>query len=103
MKNLWLVVVAVALVGCPSAKPEPVTPPPAPLEGGAPVDMVAAACMRLRELGCPEGDGVDGGQSCETVMRKVASSGAFAMKADCLAFADTVQQARACGTVRCQR
>jgi hypothetical protein len=97
----WLGLVAIALAGCPS---EPVAPPPpVPVDGGAPVDAAAAACMRLRELGCPEGDGVAGGQSCEAVMRHVASTGRFAIDVECIAFADNIQQIRTCGSIRCQR
>ena len=61
------------------------------------------ACVNLRALGCPEGTPVTGGDSCEDVCARSDLSGHFSIKPQCLADSGSVEQLRACGTVRCQK
>ena len=69
------------------------------------LDDCARACatMRLPSIRCPEADPVDAGDSCETVCRHVATTGLTDLKPKCIASAKTVEEVRACGTVRCKR
>ena len=61
------------------------------------------ACLRLRQLGCPEAETPDGGKTCYMLCADAEASGKFRLKPDCVAAAQTVETVRACGTVRCQK
>lgn len=59
------------------------------------------ACVRLRELGCPEGAPSATGVSCYRVC--VHASQLKSLRPSCVASASSVDAVRACGTVRCSR
>jgi hypothetical protein len=88
----FLVYGAVLLTACP---PEPVTPTPSP-DGAAPVGPCAAACARLRDLRCPEGEPSPGGVSCEQVCAEVGEL----MATSCIVAAQDVPAIHRC-SVRC--
>ncbi len=93
-------------LGCP---PEPTKPtPPTPREDDAgpyipSPDACASACAKLADLGCPESKQVPGGKSCEDICRQAEESGQMRMKPDCIATSKSVEDARACGSVRCRK
>lgn len=83
---------AVALAGCTPRPPPP--PPPAP----APSDTSAeAACSTIARLRCPEATLT--GPSCPAVIRRAEEL--RDMHLPCVAGARTVDELRACGSVRC--
>lgn len=98
------IVVAHFIGGCPQPSPKP---PPndasdaAPLPDSGPSAPCEAACAKLAALGCPEADTLDGGKSCAQLCLDSEASGKFNLKPACVAGAQTVEQVRACGTVRC--
>ena len=63
------------LTACPFPQPNPgPDPEPPPRAVDSPV-YCAAACRRLRELGCPEGNAAPGGGTCEDVCNNAAEAG----------------------------
>ena len=89
MPRLSLVAICLAalVVACPSSD---LPPEPPHTETVSP----AAACARLRALGCPEGD-----DACEGTITRM--SRLVAPNTGCIADAATVDAVRWCGTVRC--
>lgn len=71
------------------------------------VDAAAPACLlacaRLRELGCPEAERPDGGESCYQTCARLELGGHFSLRPACVSDAGTVDRVRTCGTVRCLR
>lgn len=62
MKHFTLALAFLALsqiMGCASCEPKPTPHPPTD------TDQCPAACEHLRELGCPEGDPLEDGTTCE--------------------------------------
>ena len=59
--------------------------------------------MRSAELRCPEADDADGGDSCEVACRHAQEGGLTDLRPRCLAAAKTVDELRACGSVKCRR
>jgi len=97
MKFLALyLVLALLLTACP---PTPSPPPVDEGDGGAPC---AVACQHLRDIGCSDGYGVDGGASCEDTCDRVQSSHLTDFHLGCLAGARTTTAAVACGSVLCR-
>jgi hypothetical protein len=88
------VAISLALVGCPP--PQPDTPPSDDLAADAEV-----ACANLRRLGCPEGSGAVGGQTCAVIV--VRASSLRPLPLACWTEATTVTGAKACGSLRCVR
>lgn len=70
----------------------------------APTDAYPASpegvCAHLAELGCPEAQVAPDGTSCPMVIRQAQKL--VDMRLSCLAEASTVDDLRACRTVRCQ-
>lgn len=70
----------------------------------APTDAYPASpegvCAHLADLGCPEAQVATDGTSCPMVIRQAQKL--VDMKLSCLAEAPTVDDLRACRTVRCQ-
>lgn len=90
-----LLFVAVTIAGCPN--PPPPVPPPPGYDGGEELDASRATCGRacenLAHLGCAIGD-------CEVACQK--SQGTVTdLHPACLAKAQTKEEARACGSVKC--
>ncbi len=56
----------------------------------------AAACARLRHLGCPEAEPTPDGASCETVCDRVQDSGAYELNTECVTRADRCHEAEEC-------
>lgn len=103
-----LVLLSVVLLGCPPPSPvnpspdatDGASPPsPVPLDGASLTSDCSGACTFLRSLGCPEGFGVDGGDTCEVTCNR--AQGPFDMKPSCISHAGTLEAVRACGTVAC--
>lgn len=62
----------------------------------------ASACTNLKRLGCPEGAGRPGEDSCYVVCRRAeATRGKIDFKPACIGAATNRYQLRACGTYRC--
>lgn len=96
VSKILLLLVAVALVGCPRPIPPPT--PPAPDADASTPATCADACARLRQLGCPAGQTTPKGAPCEEVCENVTSSGLIVWDLDCIARGVT------CGsTDRCAR
>ncbi len=105
-------VVAVASAGCYDPK-DPKLPPVEPAYPDEVVTVYAEdsaeaaaspcgrACVRLRDLGCPEGAPSASGVSCYRVC--VHASQLKSLRPSCVASASSVDAVRACGTVRCSR
>lgn len=75
---------------------------PAPAPFGTELDRTcAAACERLRALGCPEGSGSLGGEPCTVTCARASSL--RPLPAACWAEAGTTADAKACGALRCIR
>lgn len=99
-----LALIIYALGAC---EPKPPPPVPAPmLDAGWVFEdagtLEEAACQNLRRLGCPEGDGVAGGRSCEETFLMEANRVFVNFRPECIAAASSVEQVRACQTVRCR-
>jgi hypothetical protein len=96
MKNVASFVVGIFIsgivlcLGCPPTPQAPPDPSPSP----APATC-ASACVNLRNLGCPEGLLSDCPATCEDTASKVN------YHLDCLAGAQSVAAAQACGSVDC--
>ena len=109
-----LVAACMLLTACPPPpKPVPTDADaaPAPTQDAstdAPVDAAPAkpcvsACARLSELGCPEALPVDGGSTCLQICEQAEATGKFNLKPQCISAAKTVEEVRACGSVRCKK
>lgn len=101
--------IAIALIAYTLGACDPKPPPPVPapiLDAGWVFEdagsMEEAACQNLRRLGCPEGDGVAGGRSCEETFLMEANRVFVNFRPECIAAASSVDQVRACQTVRCR-
>lgn len=107
MMGICLLTVAIhALGGCPA--PSPVVPQVSADAGEDAVldsagTQCARACANLKSLGCPESETPTGGDSCVDLCQKAQKSGKFDMKPQCVLDAGSVEQLRACGTVRCKK
>lgn len=107
------VLAAVALLACP----RPVCPawvpvdidadvspyPEWPTEEAAQVPVCVSACKRLKQLGCPEAEPIDGGDSCYMICKNAETSGHFSLNPRCVAAASSVPVLWKCGTVRCKK
>lgn len=67
----------------------------APATSPTRADLLASACLHLRELGCPEGSPNRKGTSCEAVMAKAEHLAD--VPATCIIQAWDVTEVRACG------
>lgn len=129
MKAIFVLIIGCCLLGCPpSPKPPVVDASDASLDVGdagpqidatAVVDAAvdpdeapdgtvknkacAAACAKMKALGCPEAVKPDGGQTCYNVCAHAESSGKFSLKPDCVASKNTIEELKTCGTVRCKK
>lgn len=96
------------LLGCPMPPPLPPEPPyvitdcdacldakPQDADG----DLCNLACENLAKMGCPES--APAGRSCADMCRTAIEYG-FPLDPVCVANASTPDQARSCGTVRCE-
>jgi hypothetical protein len=104
------ITMVVLLAACTPA----VTPPlpdgsvPVPTVSSVPVPVppnltqdCAGACTVLASYGCPEANGVDGGDSCVVTCNR-AQGGLFDMKPLCIVNnSSTIANVRMCGTVTC--
>jgi hypothetical protein len=61
------------------------------------------ACAKLKAVGCPEAEQIDGGLACVDLCDKAEASGKFTLKPECVAAAASVEAVRACGSVRCAK
>lgn len=84
-------------------KAPPVDPvyPPAPPFVGDVDEACSNACTNLRRLGCPEGQGAIGGETCER--RCIIAMELRSMPLACWAKAEDVAFAKGCGSLRCIR
>jgi len=99
----WILVAALALVGCPHPMPEPDAGPPPDGDSGSAdidgaIDSVTAACKSLNALRCAAG-----GPNCVSALRAGQAARISDFKPACLAHAKTVADVEACGTVKCER
>jgi len=112
MMGACLLVVAIhALGGCPS--PAPVVPTvdatdaAIVIDDAAVLDATGTQCMRacatLKKLGCPEAETPDGGDTCVALCQRAQDTKKFDMRPQCVSDAGSVEQLRACGTVRCKK
>lgn len=74
-----------------ACSPAPEAPPADP--------ACPSACARLRALGCPEGQGAKGGESCESICERTRQHRTLPLS--CWAGAETVAVAKSCGALRC--
>lgn len=106
--NLLFNLCTLLLCACPPNPPvtpptdasdaQPPPQPPVPLSDAAPLTLdCSGACTVLRSYGCPEGFGVDGGDSCEVTCTR--AQGPYDMHAPCIVKAGSLQAIRVCGTV----
>jgi hypothetical protein len=86
-----ILAIAIALAACVTPGPVPPDPTPSP-------DVYARACAKLAAIGCPEG----ARESCARVMQDAQEARATDLRPECLAKADSIEAARACGSVRCR-
>jgi len=70
-------------------------------DGEVKVPACGEACVQLAKLGCPEATPKQGEESCYVVCARAEETKRFSLKPACIAKAATVDEARACGTVRC--
>lgn len=92
---------ALALIACEPPTIDPLTPiqPPTHVE-----ELEAAcsgACVNLRRIGCPEGQGAISGETCER--RCAIASELRSIPLSCWAASADVVAARSCGSLRCVR
>lgn len=78
---------------CPG--PEPI-PPPVPSGSRGYDPTCAGVCQNWHDLGCEEGDGTPGGESCQSVCQNVMSSGVFEWNLPCMARVTACDQIRTC-------
>lgn len=97
------IVLAFVIVGCPLRDPVDVEPhyPPSPPFSGDVGEACTGACTNLRRIGCPEGQGAIGGETCER--RCIIGMELRAMPLACWAKAEDVPSAKGCGSLRCIR
>jgi hypothetical protein len=69
-------------------------PPPQPVEPKDTADC-PAACEKLRELGCPEGDPLEDGTTCEVFCKDTQESG-HALRPSCVMGITDCSQLRDC-------
>lgn len=62
-------------------------------------DACVQACTSLRRIGCPEGQGAIGGETCER--RCIIASELRTLPLACWARAEDVPTAKGCGSLRC--
>ena len=100
MSFLLAMLMLVSIAACYDAtKP---LPPYQPIYGPPPADdqsggaSCAAACSRLLELGCPEGEG-----ACAATCSRASELRSLPLA--CWAAAKTKADAKACGSLRCTR
>ena len=84
-----LVLAVAALAACHTAIPA------APVDHNASATPLGAACVHLRDLGCPEGSPNRKGRTCFDVMTNAAAIAD--VPTSCLVAAMTVEAIRACG------
>jgi hypothetical protein len=113
MGGCLLVVAIHALGGCPA--PAPVVPTVDATDAASDsgddaavvLDAAGTQCMRacatLKKLGCPEAETPDGGDTCVTLCQRAQDTRKFDMRPQCVSDAGSVEQLRACGTVRCKK
>lgn len=70
-------------------------PPPAPPPEGKP-ELCAAACSRMRSLGCEEGEPTPAGSTCEEWCENVERSGTVSLGPACLAAIQSCGEINAC-------
>jgi hypothetical protein len=115
--KLLVAALVLALAGCPAVPPEP--PHVEIADGGYPTahadssdaedppvelatfPICAKACATLKRLGCPEAARPDGGRTCYAVCAEAEKGGHFSLRPSCVAPAVSVEELRACKTVRC--
>lgn len=104
MRPTLLAAMLSVLFGCRVITPnaDPPEPPFTVVETTDGFSFCRDACKRLSELGCPEALTPDGGRSCYQLCTDIESNGKFALRPGCVSAARTVDQVRACGTVRCR-
>lgn len=71
-----------------------IQPPPVPIEPGDTADC-SAACEKLQELGCPEGQPLEDGTDCKTFCKTTQKSG-HALRPSCVMNITECSQVRAC-------
>ena len=89
VRLLFLIFAGLLLTGS-TCNPKP-TPHPA-----QDTDMCPAACERLRELGCEEGEPLEDGTSCEAFCVETQESG-HALNPTCVMQIDSCGEIEACG------
>lgn len=102
MRPFAFVLLAAVLAGCPPAPTS--CQPPSPQADAAPPDGDACerACSNIKALGCPEGEPKTG-ESCVMVCRHTQVTGLTDLQPECLAAARSVDDVRACHTLKCKQ
>lgn len=88
--SLLLSTLAIFLLTASSCPP---TPTPHPPED---TDKCPAACERLRELGCPEGEPLEDGTTCEDFCIQTQDEG-HALNPTCVMEIDSCEEIESCG------
>lgn len=102
MRSSFLALLVALLISCY----DPITAPP--VEPSYPTSYVgdleadcSRACVTLRRIGCPEGQGAISGETCER--RCAIAMELRSMPLECWGAATDVVSARSCGSIRCTR
>jgi nitrous oxide reductase accessory protein NosL len=93
--------VALLVAACGPVPVDPLSPPPSPTHIEDVESACSSACVNLRRVGCPEGQGAISGETCER--RCAIASELRSMPLACWAKAADVVAARSCGSIRCVR
>ena len=88
MRYLLPLLSLLLLTACPKSGPTPHVPDD--------TDQCPAACERLRELGCEEGDPLEDGTTCEVFCQETQDTG-HALNPTCIKAIDSCGQIEACG------
>lgn len=99
--SAYLVAACYECQGPDCANLPPVYPeyPPSPRFGAELDEACDRACLRLRELHCPEGEGSVSGETCRRTCLRASALRPLPLL--CWADAGTVASAKGCGSLRC--
>lgn len=90
MKRLFIIALFImAAVACNGWKPPPAPVPPKDTED------CPAACEKLRSLGCPEGEPLEDGTTCEVWCKQTQDSG-HALRPSCVVTITDCKQLHDC-------
>lgn len=110
MKIFYALLATLIVMGCPIPEPKPpVVNPDASqdasedaMDSSLRYPVCAKACEKLAILGCPEAMPMDAGKSCYLLCADATESKKFDLKPACIADSKSIDDVKACGTVRCK-